>query len=128
MRLAGTGELALTVATVVESKDIEPYLVQGCNGIYRVAEVAVLAMKIENRELAVCSTFSGWNPPALEARLAGFRSCETNRVEEQVYACWSSGDRGGRVVEQLPTSLPEQQAERAPRTEGCRNKRNGYRG
>jgi hypothetical protein len=96
--------------------------VEGSESADGVAEVAGFAVEVNGGEARLGC---GGNPPAAELRLTGCGGGEADGFEGEIYVCGSSRDRGSRVVEQLPTALPEEDAEGAPRAEEGGSEDNG---
>src|SRR5580698_11625421 len=105
---ARTRKLALAIAAIVECEHVHLRRVKKSYFIDRVADVSVRAMQINRSESTVRR---GGNPPSVKLRLPRFSHREVNRVERQFEARWPLRDLCLWVIQQLPASLPEQEAE-----------------
>ena len=110
--LAGMEEVALAVAAVIKSQDVESGFVKGHESVDGVAEVAGFAVEVNG---GVAWLRCGGNPPAMKLRVARSSGGEADRFKREIHACRRSRNSGCRVIEQLPTALPEENAQGAPR-------------
>ena len=112
--LAGVRKFALAIAAIIERQNVHAHRMQRRQRVDRIAQVPVLPMQIENRVAPIARAVRRRNPPAPEPRLASLSRGEAHRVERHAHARWRPRNRRRRMVKQLPTALPEQQAQREP--------------
>jgi hypothetical protein len=78
----------LAVTAVVDGEDVQVLPVQGCDGVYSVAQVAVRAVEEQNGSLCFCVG----NPPAGELGGTGFGDDEFDGFVGESGAGWGAGD------------------------------------
>jgi len=101
--------------------------VQPGERVHGVSQIAVLAVQIENCEPnEFCVRRSG-NPPACKLRRARVGGGESYGIERQARSRRRAHHQRRRMVEQLPTALPEEKTQPTPRAKnGCADDE-GYR-
>ncbi len=110
-RFTGARKVALPIAAIVKGKNVHPGGVQPRKNVDRVAKVAVGAVEINRGSVSLRRR---GNPPAAKLRVAGRVGGKPDGIEGQIHAGRRARHGRGGVVQQLPVSLPEEDAQGAP--------------
>ena len=122
--LAGVSVGALAVAAVVEGKDVDAEVVQGCEGGGGVGEGAVGAGEEEDGRLRVTGVGGGGDPPAGELWGGGFVEAEVDEFVGGSGDIGGCGGGAGGVKDELPLASVEEEVQGEPCAEEGNEDRN----
>ena len=109
--LAGMLKKALSVAAIVEGKNVKVCRVHPRDVVHCIAQIASCAVQVERDAAALGG---GRDPPTLQLWDSVRSVGELNGVKREGGVGGCARDHRGRMIEQLPTALPEEQAQREP--------------